>query len=164
MPVVFETRCKCGKIFSSTREWALHYAQGPNVVGACGFLFGGQKWIEGPGERRFHKSSYWGRWSRVLEEGFDIWEVNLDAIDGIGWDTDVAPVVIRCHGTARKPQDISTAELPAEVVSKMVANLPAETVGLLLGDGLREQIDFDLYRRLDRAGHQKITLAEVRKR
>lgn len=70
-----------------------------------------------PPVRRYHFSSYWRTWSRVLlvkHREFQTVELNLTPING-NWSQDVLPVIIRVHSTQPSPRDLSTPRLPIDV-------------------------------------------------
>jgi hypothetical protein len=85
---------------------------------------------------KYYYSSYWNAWSRILSENNKVFrELNLTPIPGCAsstWKNDVAPIVIRTHGTARRRGDIQTDVLPENVRQQMVLNLGEELVNKLL--------------------------------
>jgi hypothetical protein len=109
---------------------------------------------EAPMAKKFHYSSCWGTWSRVLTDDgphHSYVEVNLTPVNG-NWQDRVAPVRIRVHGTARDFRDIDTDELPAAVYQRMVDNLGEELTERLLNEDFIPQIDFARYRAVCNGG------------
>jgi len=98
---------------------------------------------------KFHYSSYWGSWSRVLShEGNCYVEVNLTTIPNCSsssWEDDVAEVVIRRHYTARRHGDIDTDELPRDIHEAMIEHLGKEMTISLLGSDFLPEIDWEKY-------------------
>ena len=95
---------------------------------------------------KYHYSSYWGSWSRVLsEEGMEFVEVNLTPVRGYGWD-DVWPATIRRHGTMRKVRDIETDKLPHDIMQDIKDALGSARLHYLLNEDFLPQIDWALYR------------------
>ena len=107
-----------------------------------------------------HFCSYWGVWSRVLGwEGGRYVEVNLTPIPACyssSWKTDVIPIVIRRHGTARDWNggrgDISTNQLPLHILEAMHTALGAELTDRLLTEDFLSQIDWSRYEKSNNAG------------
>jgi hypothetical protein len=97
----------------------------------------------------YHFCSYWGTWSRRLSENHPIGpfvEVNLTPIPNSyssTWQSDVAPIRIRAHGTASAKRDINTDTLPDDVRAAMIKNLGLQLTERLLTEDFLSQIDFD---------------------
>ena len=111
---------------------------------------------------RFHYSSYWGTWSRVLSESHPAGpfvEVNLTPCCDT-WQNNVEPVRIRAHGTARGERDQETDTLPNDVREQMIWHLGEELTERLLTEDLLSQIDWDLYRKHNNGG---ANLADIRR-
>lgn len=116
----------------------------------------------------FVYSGYWRTWSRVLgcRPGWDGWlvEVNLTPINAqfgqAEWDTQVLPVVVRCHCTPRSDDDRVLEELPTSVLADMSAHLPSLTVDILLTADLLPVIDWVKYDAICNGGAK---LSDVRK-
>ena len=90
-------------------------------------------------------SSYWRRWSRVLDqEGMWITEVDLTGINN-NWDS-VRPINIRKHCTARNHSDIFANELPIEVVQEMRKYLGVDLTESLMNEDFLSQIDWDKHK------------------
>lgn len=110
---------------------------------------------------KFHKSHYWGSWSRVLSEGvpqgkMSEWFVELDLTPipscfSSTWK-DIEKVNIRSHCTMRDKRDIETDELPAEVRQAMVDKLGEQLTELLLTEDYLPQIDWELYNKFNNGG------------
>lgn len=110
---------------------------------------------KGRPKTKFHYSSYWMDWSRVLADptdaglGNDYIEVNLTPIPhsyGSTWDTHVRQVRIRRHWTARATGDIECDELPAQIRQKMVEALGEEKTNRLLTEDFLPQIDWEAFK------------------
>ncbi len=123
----------------------------------------------------FVYSSYWGTWSRLLWSGrvgqyqaMSYIEVNLTPINGRYdnstrelWMKEVAPIIIREHGTVPDRGDKSVALLPPMVVTAMLMNVGEELTNRLITHDLLAEIDLDLMKRNMRGGG--IPLAECKK-
>lgn len=99
---------------------------------------------------KYHFSSYWGTWSRVLSDTDPrgpIVEVNLTPLGYSqgNWDAEVRPVRIRFHCTPSGDRDIHTDELPDNVHRMMIAALGEELVERLLTEDFLLQVDYKLY-------------------
>ena len=83
----------------------------------------------------FHKSYYWGTWSRILKiEDFNICELNITPINGFhqGRIDEVRLEAIRIHGTARDKKDITCEKLPDDVLNELKKHLDHDLVERLL--------------------------------
>ena len=109
---------------------------------------------------QFHYSSYWGIWSRVLQQDNGSYlEVNLTPINGRYdnstqelWKTEVATIVLREHGTARGRADKECDKLPPMVVTAMIMNVGAELTRRLITADLLSEIDLPTLRAKMRGG------------
>jgi hypothetical protein len=131
------------------------------------------KAVEEAAAKKFHYSSYWGNWSRVLlrpgdivpsgsrkgEISHDYLELNLTPINGWHpWNHEeiekrVRPIVFRFHGTARDRKDRDEKELPGEVLKGMKENLGDLLVERLINEDFLWYLDLDaLYRNMRGGG------------
>ena len=103
---------------------------------------------------------YWHNYSRILTHscvecgGMQV-EVNLTPIPcchSSSWATDVAPIRIRAHCTARGSGDLGMTILPEKIRAEMVKNLGAELVERLLTEDFLSLIDWDKYRAVNNGG------------
>lgn len=103
----------------------------------------------------FIYSSYWGCWSRILQEATphndgNYIEVNLTAINPTyehSWKEQIEMIRIRRHGTSRDKKDRFVGTLPQEVVDMMLRYLAPELVERLLHEDFLPHIDWNLYRK-----------------
>jgi hypothetical protein len=103
----------------------------------------------------FVYSSYWGRWSRILQEGtpqngYEFIEVSVTAINpthDYSWADQIMSVNIRRHGTQRDRKDVFVGTLPEAAVAMLDKHIPKEVQHLLLHEDLLPQIDWELYRK-----------------
>lgn len=110
----------------------------------------------------FVYSSYWGKWSRVLQYKnghkpqveVDCEPVNLTQE---GWRR-VGSILIRQHSTARRQADYYYEALPYEVVETMQENISEIAMLEILHGDLLPLIDWEKYRRVDNGG---ATLADI---
>lgn len=108
---------------------------------------------------KFHYSSYWGNWSRVLlKEGWYV-ELDLTPIGGLGGLEnprqleDIKREKIRVHGTSRQHKDIDTEHLPEEVTAKMIESLGATLTHRLLHHNYMNEITLDEIRNANSASN-----------
>jgi hypothetical protein len=115
-------------------------------------------------EARFHYCAYWGTWSRVLSANHPhgpYVEVNLTPVATFrDWQSEVAPIRIRAHGTQRGPEDKDTHQLPPVIRAQMMRALGPELVDRLLGEDFLRQIDWRKYRKHNNGG---ANLEDIRK-
>lgn len=108
---------------------------------------------------RFHYSSYWRTWSRILSEGragrnLAIVEVDLTAINpesGFGW-IQTRTINIREHMTARSRDDLIVDVLPGAAVDLMRAHMDESLVSRLLHEDFMQQIDWNKYQAICNGG------------
>ena len=107
---------------------------------------------------KYHYSSYWHSWSRVLSDNHDhgpFVEVNLTPHGIRGSAADwrrVAQIIIRVHGTTRDPNDQETDRLPREIVFLMLDHLGMGLLARLLNEDFLSEIDWSLYEKHNNGG------------
>lgn len=108
---------------------------------------------------KFHYSSYWARWSRVLADNHPkgpFVEVNL-TVPGLfsaapeEWKRN-GQIIIRKHGTARDLNDKQTNELPEIALLQMELKLGKVLTHRLLTDDFLPEIDWALYNKFNNGG------------
>jgi len=123
--------------------------------------------------KKFHWSSYWHCWSRVLtnnshEPGCSFVEVNLTPVNGnnarslkAGYENQVKLIRIRAHGTLRGPNDKETNELPDEALAEMKEYVGEDLTARLINEDFLSQIDWRLYNKFNNGG---ANLGDIKKR
>lgn len=105
---------------------------------------------------KYHYSSYWKTWSRVLsEENGHYVEVNLTPIPcctASTWERDVWPPKIREHCTPRAQTDIDTDELPEDVMTDIFIHVGGPQLDMLLNYNFLPEIDWNVYRKICNGG------------
>jgi len=106
---------------------------------------------------KFHYSSYWGKWSRVLQEltaDQQQVEVDLNPINSqwdFPWET-TKKINIRSHRTAPGRNDKRTDKLPSDVLELMEEKLGEQLVNRLLNEDFLPYVDWDKYREICNGG------------
>lgn len=107
----------------------------------------------------FHYSSYWGAWSRILQEGtphndgYHI-EITITAINPThehAWK-ELADLRIRRHGTMRDRKDLFVGTLPEHSLEMMRRYLDAPLIERLLHEDFLPHIDWTKHRQHNNGG------------
>jgi hypothetical protein len=120
-------------------------------------------------QNKFYFSSYWRNWSRVLTTTHPygpIVELNLTPVPNCaasGWETDVAPGIIRCHSTPRSRRDLLLDILPSYVRDEMVAHLGELVTAWLIEEDFLAIIDPEKIRREKRRAGGGMRLSRLRR-
>lgn len=107
----------------------------------------------------FHYCSYWGNWSRILQEGTPHndgrhIEISVTAINGTteyDWRI-IKELRIRAHGTTRSPRDKFVGTLPQHALEHMREWLDAPLIERLLHEDFLHRIDWSKYQKLCNGG------------
>lgn len=107
----------------------------------------------------FTYSSYWGNWSRILQEGTPhndgyCIEVSITAINPT-WEhawKELGDIRIRRHGTTRDSKDKFVGTLPEHSLEMMRHYLDAPLIERLLHEDFLPHIDWAKYQKLCNGG------------
>ena len=118
------------------------------------------KGVRSKNNNMFVYSSYWGCWSRILQEATphndgNFIEVNLTAINPTyehSWKEQIEPIRIRRHGTSRDRNDKFVGTLPQEAYDMMCRHLPQELIERLMHEDFLPNIDWEKYRKHSNGG------------
>lgn len=105
---------------------------------------------------KFHYSSYWGKWNRVLQwQNFSgakrVFQIEVDLQPINSWDPSAwektAKINIRKHCTSPARKDIDSKTLPLYVAKQMIKILGRPLVERLLYEDFLSKIDWEKYER-----------------
>jgi hypothetical protein len=117
--------------------------------------------------RKYHYSSYWRNWSRMLREPGDgielprgagpFVEVNLTPIPNTysnrsTYEYEVNRIVIRSHSTIRNERDWDMDCLPEDIQIEMRKNMPFVLYSFLTEEDILPMIDWEKYSKVCNAG------------
>lgn len=118
------------------------------------------KGVRSKNNNMFVYNSYWGTWSRILQEGtpqnnFECIEVDVTPVNphrAESWERQIPKVNIRKHVTERSKRDKFVGTLPEEVVTDLNKYIVPEIQHFILHEDLLPQIDWELYRKHNNGG------------